>query len=92
MTTPLTERGGVLLTNNAGGFQAYLTIAGTDEWMEIAWRPENSLPLHTATISITPEKLAAHIRKNFVGWTARKTNLPHVPIKHNAKVTALPST
>lgn len=85
-----TERGGVLLTTDDGGFQAYLTIEGTDEWMEISWRPDNYPALHTTTLTATKKQLAEHIRKNYVGWTARKMNLPDVPLDHNAEVTATP--
>lgn len=84
-----TERGGVLLTNDDGGFQAYLTITGTNEWQEIAWRPDNYPALYVSTITATEEELTAHIQKTFVGWIARKMNLPKVRLDHNAEVQAL---
>jgi len=52
----LTERGGVLLTNNNGGFQAYLTIPGTDDWTDISWRPENYPALRVSEITSTEEE------------------------------------
>lgn len=82
----LTERGGVLLTNDDGGFQAYLTVPGTDEWQEISWRPENYPALRTSNITATEEELTAHIQKNFVGWVARKMNLPKVLLDGNGEV------
>jgi hypothetical protein len=84
----MTERGGVLLTNDEGGFQAYLTIAGTNEWREISWRPDNYPALHTSVFVATQEELAAHINKNFVGWNARKMNLPRVDLSVDAVVIA----
>lgn len=82
----LTERGGVLLTNDEGDFHAYLTITGTDEWREISWRQDNYPALHTSVITATQEELTAHIQANFVGWIARKMNLPKVLLDHNAEV------
>lgn len=84
----LTERGGIVLTKTGGYFHSYLTIPGTDEWRELSWHPGREPVLMNDTIVITQEELTAHIRKNFVGWTVRKTNLPNVTLEHNAEVTA----
>ena len=84
----ITERGGVLLTNDDGGFQAYLTIPGTDEWKEISWRPENYPALRVSEMTATEEELAKHIQKNFVGWVARKMNLAKVRLNTDGEVVA----
>jgi rhodanese-related sulfurtransferase len=76
----LTERGGVLIVNGEGDFNAWLTVPGTNEWREISWRQDNYPALHTADVTVTPEELAAHIQRNFAGWTVRKMNLPGLEI------------
>lgn len=84
----LTERSGVLLSNDDGGFQAYLTIPGTDEWKEISWRPGNYPALRVSELTITNNELAKHIQKNFVGWVARKMNLLKVHLNDDGEVVA----
>lgn len=88
----LTERGGILLVNDGGDFQAWLTVPGTCEWREISWRPDNYPALHTAEVTATEEELAAYIQKNFVGWTVRKMNLPGVKLDVSGDVLELAST
>jgi hypothetical protein len=82
----LTERGGVLLVNDAGGFQAYQTIPGTNEWKDISWHPENYPALRVTDLTATKEELTAHIQQHFIGWTARKMNLTKVALDDNAEV------
>lgn len=82
----LTERGGVLIRNDNGDFNAWLTIPGSNEWREISWRAENYPALRTSDITATPEELAAHIQANFVGWVARKMNLLNVELDENGEI------
>lgn len=82
----LTERGGVLICNDNGDFNAWLTIPGSNEWREVSWRSGNYPALHTADITATSEELAAHIQANFVGWIARKMNLLNVELARNGEI------
>lgn len=80
------DRGGVVLTNDQGGFYAYLTIEGTDEWRELSWQPDRSPQFHSNTVTATQKELTAYIRRKFVGWVVRKNNVPDVDLEHRAKV------
>lgn len=82
----LTERGGILIVNDAGDFNAWLTVTGTNEWREISWRRGNYPALHTSEIAATGLELAAHIQKNFVGWVVRKLTLPELQIDVNGEI------
>jgi len=82
----MNERGGVLVTNDNGDFNAWLTTGIVGNWCEISWRQENYPALNVQVIEIAPKDLAEHIQKHFVGWTARKMNVPGVLLDMSGEI------
>ena len=82
----MTERGGVLLSNDHGDMQAWIPLEAENEWREISWRQGNYPALRVSDISSTKEELGKFIQQNYVGWNVRKVNLPGVHFDHNAVI------
>lgn len=79
-----TERGNILLAHDEEFWlNAWLRLPGENQWLQISYRRENYPALHVATVTITDENLAAHIRKEFGGglWYARKLNIEGVTVE-----------
>jgi len=84
----MNERGGVLICGTGGDFSAWLRQGDSSNWREISWRQGNYPALNVQDVKISPTDLAAHIQKNFVGWIARKMNLPGVVLDRDGEILA----
>jgi hypothetical protein len=80
------ERGGVLVCSGDGDFSAWLRQGDSSNWREVSWRQGNYPALNVQDVEISPTDLAAHIQKNFVGWVARKMNLPGVLLDRSGEI------
>jgi hypothetical protein len=80
------ERGGVLVCNGDGDFNAWLRQGDSSNWREISWRQGNYPALNVQDVEISPTDLATHIQKNFVGWVARKMNLPGMLLDNGGEI------